>query len=117
MVLSGRLVALAVLGVLAAIASTAAALLFAAALAALVVADLGLAARIADVELVREPSRSVRLGEAGETVLHVTNGGRRTLHALVRDAWVPSAGTSPRTQSIRVGPGERRTVRTTLRRT
>jgi uncharacterized protein (DUF58 family) len=117
MVLSGRLVALAVLGVLAAIASTAAALLFAAVLVVAVLADLMLAARIADVVIEREQSRSLRLGEAGETVLRLTNDGRRTVHAVVRDAWVPSAGASPRTQPVVIGAGERRAVRTVLRPT
>jgi uncharacterized protein (DUF58 family) len=114
MVLSGRAVALALLGVLAAIASTAAALIFAAALAGLVVADVLWAGRIADLRVTREPSSPVRLGEATVTRLRITNTGRRRMAALVRDAWVPSAGARPRTQAVRIPPGEQRPVTTTL---
>jgi uncharacterized protein (DUF58 family) len=117
MAISGRTVALALLGVLAAIASTTAALLFAAALVALVAVDVVWAARIADLRVAREPSSPVRLGEATITRLRITNAGRRRMAALVRDAWMPSAGAQPRSQAARIPPGERRLVTTTLRPT
>lgn len=117
MVISGRAVVLAAVGVLAAIASTTAALIFAAALAGLVAADLLAAGRIADLRVAREPTAPVRLGEATTTRLRITNTGRRRVAALVRDAWVPSAGARPRSQAVRIPAGERRPVTTTLRPT
>jgi uncharacterized protein (DUF58 family) len=117
MALTGRLIALAALGLLVAAVSAAAALAFAGLLALLVVLDLLLAARIADLRLAREPSAPVRLGELGETTLRIGNDGRRRLRAIVRDAWVPSAGATPRLQPVAVRPGERRTLGTALRPT
>jgi uncharacterized protein (DUF58 family) len=114
MALSGRLVALAAIGVLLAAWSAAAVLIYAALLVTAVLVDLGLAARIASVRLHREPSSPVRLTERGETVVMFTNGGRRTLRAVVRDAWVPSAGAQPRRQPVTVPAGERRRVVTAL---
>jgi uncharacterized protein (DUF58 family) len=114
MVLSGRLVAFASLGALLAAWSAAAVLVYAAGLAALVVADLALAGRIAGLRLHREPSAPVRLHERGETVLVVANTGRRALRGTVRDAWVPSAGATPRSQRVVVPTGERRRVGTVL---
>src|SRR4051794_30400619 len=98
MALTGRFVALTLVGVLLAIASARAAALYAAGLAALGLLDLALAGRVAGLGLLRQASSPVRLGEAGETRLRVANGGRRTVRALVRDAWVPSAGARPRQQ-------------------
>ncbi len=115
MVLSGRFVALALLGVLAAVASTAAALIFAGALVVLALADFALAARVGDLSLVRAASPAVRLGEAGESRLRIGNGGRRPAHVLVRDAWVPSAGAQPRAQALAIPRGERRVLVTALR--
>src|SRR3954447_4570791 len=117
MVLSGRFAVLALLGVLAAIAAASAAVVFAGALVLAALVDLTLAGRIADLRLARAPSSPVRLGEAGETRLRVTNVGRRRLHGLLRDAWVPSAGARPRSQSLTVPPGERRVLATVLRPT
>jgi uncharacterized protein (DUF58 family) len=114
MVLSGRLVALAALGVLLAVWSAAALGVYVLLLVVLVGVDLVLAARIAGLQFVREPSSPVRLTTRSETVLQVTNTGRRTMRALVRDAWVPSAGATPRTQTCIVPRGERRRVVTAL---
>ncbi len=117
MTITGRFVALAALGLLVAAASAVAALVFAALLLALMLVDLGLAARLADLRLSRAPSGPVRLGRTGETRLTLLNGGRRPLRAAVRDAWVPSAGASPRTQPADVLPGEHRVLVTSLRPT
>jgi uncharacterized protein (DUF58 family) len=114
MVLTGRLVAFAALGVLLAAWSAPAALSYAAVLVIAVAVDLALAGRIAALRLRREPSAPVRLTERGETILTVANDGRRSLRALVRDAWVPSAGAGPRRQVLVVPPGERRRVVTVL---
>jgi uncharacterized protein (DUF58 family) len=114
MVVTGRLVALAALGLLLAAWSASAVLIYAGVLAVLVLADLALAGRIAGLRLSRNPSASVRLHERGETVLTIANTGRRTMRATVRDAWVPSAGATPRSQHIAVPPGERRRMVTAL---
>jgi uncharacterized protein (DUF58 family) len=114
MVLSRRLVALAALGLLLAAWSAAAVLLYAAGLAVLALADLALAGRIAGLRLHREPSSPVRLHEHGETVLVIVNAGRRALRGTVRDAWVPSAGATPRSQRVVVPAGEPRRVVTAL---
>jgi uncharacterized protein (DUF58 family) len=115
MALTGRLIALAALGVLVAVLSAALALAFAGALAALVAVDIARAARIADLRLTREASAPVRLGQQAETALRIGNGGRRRLRAIVRDAWVPSAGATPRLRPVDVAPGDRGRVATTLR--
>jgi uncharacterized protein (DUF58 family) len=117
MALSGRLVALAALGALLAAWSGRAVAVFALLLVAAVVVDVVLAARIADLQLTRAASTSVRLGEVGETVLDIHNTGRRRLRALIRDAWVPSAGARPPRQALDVEAHARRAVVTSLRPT
>ena len=114
MAITGRLVALAALGLLIAAASAAAALGYLVLLVVLVGLDVALAARIADLRFAREPSPSVRLGEDGSTALQVTNTGRRALRGYLRDAWVPSAGVTPRVQVVSVPSGERRRVASVL---
>jgi uncharacterized protein (DUF58 family) len=117
MVLSGRLVALALVGVLLAAWSAGAVLGYAALLALLALLDVALAAPVAGLQLSREPVAPVRLHERGETVLTLGNPGSRPLRALIRDAWVPSAGARPRSQALVVPPGERRRMVTELRPT
>ena len=117
MALTGRFVALTLLGVLLAIASTGVVLLYAAALAVVAVGDVALAGRIGDLRLERQPSSAVRLGETGESRLRVTNDGRRTVRATVRDAWVPSAGVRPARHDVVVPRAERRVLVTALRPT
>jgi uncharacterized protein (DUF58 family) len=114
MVVTGRLVALAAVGVLLTALSAAALLVYAAALVAVALLDVALAGRVADVRVHREPSAPVRLHERGETVLVIANTGRRAVRATVRDAWVPSAGAAPRSQRVQVPAGERRRMTTWL---
>ena len=114
MAITGRLVALAALGLLIAAASAAAAFGYLVLLMVLVGLDVALAARIADLRFVREASPSVRLGEDGSTAVQVTNTGRRALRGYLRDAWVPSAGVTPRIQVVSVPSGERRRVASVL---
>lgn len=110
MTLTLRVVALAALGAVLAWASAAAALGWAGTLVVLVIVDLTLAARLADLRLSRRASPAVRLGESGRTELIVRNDGRRRLRGEVRDAWVPSAGLTPRTQPLVVPSAEQRVV-------
>lgn len=114
MVIGGRLVALAALGLLLTPAGAGALLWWSLLLVLAIAADLGLAARIASLEFEREPTSSLRLGTSATTVLRITQAGRKRWHGEVRDAWVPSAGAAPRSQRVVVKPGERRQVVTTL---
>ena len=58
--------------------------------------------------LSRAGATSTRLDEPVEVTLLVTNAGRRRVRGMLRDAWLPSAGATPRTQPIDIPPGERR---------
>ncbi len=80
----------------------------------LAVVDLALAASPRAAVLERSGDERVRLTESGRATLYVTNPSRRTLRGIVRDAWEPSAGATPRRQRLLVPPGERRAVTTTL---
>lgn len=117
MAVSGRLVAVAALGALLAVWSTGAVLGYAAGLVLVAGSDLALAGRIASVRVRREPSAPVRLHERAETVLMLTNTGRRRVRAVLRDAWVPSAGATPHSHSVVLPAGERRRLITTLQPT
>jgi uncharacterized protein (DUF58 family) len=76
--------------------------------------DVALAGRIADLAMERTGATSTRLGQPIEVALVVTNGGRRRIIGVLRDAWLPSAGAGPRTQRIDIPPGERRRLVSTL---
>ncbi len=110
MALTGRLVALAALGVLLTPLPGGYLATWAVLLALAVTVDVLAAARIADLRLSRDAAPAVRLGESGETVLRVANAGRRRLRAELRDAWVPSAGITPRRQQVDIPAGERRRI-------
>jgi uncharacterized protein (DUF58 family) len=77
-------------------------------------ADLLLAGSPAALRVERADLPSVRLGEGVQSVLRVTNAGRRRLRGVVRDAWVPSAGAQGDRHVLDVPPGERRRVATLL---
>ena len=73
------------------------------------VLDLALAASPRRVVLTRSLPDRVRLGETVTAELAVANTGPRTLRAVVRDGWEPSAGLAgPNRTALRVPPGERR---------
>ncbi|UQX01415.1 DUF58 domain-containing protein [Streptomyces sp. RerS4] len=84
--------------------------------------DYALAAPVRTLRLTRSGDTSVRLGEAADVHLTVTNPGTRPLRALLRDAWPPSSG-QPGTEALasrrtlRVPAGERRRLTTRLRPT
>lgn len=77
---------------------------------ALGVFDLARAASPRRLSLVRRLPARVRLGESVTSELYVTNLGTRTLRALVRDGWQPSAGAPHVRVAVRIPPGERRLV-------
>lgn len=116
MALTGRAALLALLGVLPAALfpgrSTVLVVGLVLALAALV--DVLLAAPVSALQVSRSGDTACRLGTTAQVQLSVVNASRRRLRAVLRDAWVPSAGASPRTHEIAVPAGERRVVTTTL---
>ncbi|MEV0226671.1 DUF58 domain-containing protein [Streptomyces sp. NPDC050704] len=84
--------------------------------------DFALAAPVRGLGLTRSGDTSVRLGEAADVTLTVTNPSRRPLRARIRDAWPPSSwqpGTDVDASRHRltVPAGERRRVTTRLRPT
>lgn len=76
--------------------------------------DLVVAGSPRKLTFTRELPARVRLGESVPAVLHVTNGGRRTVRGVLRDAWQPSAGARPARRAVRVPAGERRSFTITL---
>lgn len=84
--------------------------------------DFALAAPVRRLGLTRSGDTSVRLGEAADVTLTVTNPSSRPLRARLRDAWPPSSW-QPGTEvaasrhSLTVPAGERRRVTTRLRPT
>jgi uncharacterized protein (DUF58 family) len=106
--LTGRAAAVALAGVLVvlAIRSWLAVAGLAVALLAAIALDVLLAAAIRPLRLARSGDTAVRLGETATVTLTITNPGRRTLRATVRDAWPPSAGAAPSRMSA-VVPGGR----------
>jgi len=76
--------------------------------------DTALAGSVRGLRLHREGATRGRQGEPVEVVLIVGNTGRRPVRAQIRDAWPPSAGSSPRVHDIDVPAGERRRVTTVL---
>ncbi|GAA4709878.1 DUF58 domain-containing protein [Nocardioides conyzicola] len=80
----------------------------------LVGVDLLLAPAPASLSLERPPVGSVRLGEPTATRLVATNGSRRRLRGVVRDAWQPTAGASPNRHRVALAPGDRAALTTPL---
>ncbi|HEV7811544.1 MAG TPA: DUF58 domain-containing protein [Leifsonia sp.] len=81
---------------------------------ALAVLDLALAGSPRSVTLSREVPHRVRLGESVQSVLTITNKGRRDIRGIVRDGWQPSAGALPTRAPVSVPAAERRAITTTL---
>jgi uncharacterized protein (DUF58 family) len=118
MVLTGRAALLAVLGaavVAFAAPSAAGVLAVTSAVLALAIVDTALAGAVRPLRLHRTGDQSVRLGQPATVAVHATNGGTRRLRGVLRDAWPPSAGLADDRAPIEIGPGERRTLRFTLR--
>jgi uncharacterized protein (DUF58 family) len=86
-------------------------------LAAVVALDVTLAASPKRLTLTRSGPASVRLGEPARVELLVANGGTRRLRGSLRDGWQPSTGDPRPTHPLRLPPGERQRVVTTLRPT
>ncbi|MET9935816.1 MULTISPECIES: DUF58 domain-containing protein [unclassified Streptomyces] len=87
-----------------------------------ILCDYALAAPVRTLQFTRSGDTSVRLGDAAEVRLTVTNPSRRRLRAQLRDAWPPSSwlpGTEQASsrQRLTVPAGERRRLTTSLRPT
>ena len=82
--------------------------------AVLALVDVALAAPVSALRVSRSGAAACRLGGSADVALSVTNGSARRLRGVLRDAWVPSAGASPRTHDLDIPPGERRVLTTTL---
>ncbi len=66
------------------------------------------------LELTRRPTPSTRMNHLTETVLVAGNPSRRRVRALVRDAWQPSAGATGNRHRVRLAPGDRTLLTTSL---
>lgn len=73
----------------------------------LVVVDVSLAASARSVTVSRRVPKRARLGEQVPVSVAVHNHGTRELHAVLRDAWQPTAGAPAERQQLQVAPGER----------
>lgn len=119
MAISWRVVVLVALGVIPATQWPHAATVWWWALAVLVLLllDLLAAPSPAALRFIRSTPAQIRLGESATSTLTVTNTGRRTVRAVIRDAWVPSAGADEVRHRLALRGGERRRIRTTLQPT
>ena len=82
--------------------------------AVLLALDLLLAPSAKSLAVSRRPIGTVRMGYDTESVLLVENTGRRRVRGVVRDAWQPSAGAQDNRHRIRLSPGDRVLLTTTL---
>lgn len=83
-------------------------------LVVLVVLDLILCPSPRQVRVRRDGDTSLRLGDAGVSVVTLTNTGHRTLRAVVRNAWTPSAGATGGIARISLPARQRRRLTTGL---
>lgn len=83
--------------------------------ALLVAVDAVLAANPAAATVTRRVPARTRIGEPVTASVALHNLGPRTLHALIRDAWQPTAGADADRRRVEVPPGERRRVEIPLR--
>lgn len=83
--------------------------------ALLVAIDVALTASPRAVTVSRRLPKRARIGEPVPVSVALHNHGSRTLDAVIRDAWQPTAGAPPERQHLRVEPGERGRVAIPLR--
>lgn len=118
MALTGRALALTLLGLLAVplAPSVLTAVVWLVLVAVVVAVDVLLAPRLRDVQVQRAPIDPVHLQEDTATTLTVRNTGSRRARGLLRDAWQPSAGARV-VHPLRLAPGEETAAVTPLRPT
>ena len=73
----------------------------------LVALDVAFAASPRSVTVSRRVPKRARIGEQVPVSVAVHNHGARTLHAVIRDAWQPTAGAPAERQHLRIPAGER----------
>jgi uncharacterized protein (DUF58 family) len=83
----------------------------------LITVDVASAGAVRALRIRREGATAVRQGEEATVTLVVANEGRRAVRAQIRDAWPPSAGSSPRVHAVHIPPAEQRRCPTVLRPT
>ncbi|MEV4010973.1 DUF58 domain-containing protein [Nonomuraea angiospora] len=83
-------------------------------LAAAIVVDLVFAGAVRPLRFHRSGDTLVRLGQRATVELIVENPGPRRVRGVLRDAWPPSAGATPRVADLDVPKGERRKIVVTL---
>jgi uncharacterized protein (DUF58 family) len=116
MAITGRAVILAAFGVILAmlVPEPATVLIWSAVVLLMCLVDVALAASPRRVALARTTPGSVRLSETSTTTLTVRNDNNKRLRAIVRDAWVPSAGAVNDRHVVNLPAGESRRLTTTL---
>ena len=116
MALTGRAALAALAGVLVVLAfrSLAALIVVNVVILAAVVVDVLVAASVGQLRMARAGDTRILLGSTGAVTLTVENAGRRTLRAIVRDSWRPSAGAAPSRVRMLVPAGTRGALTTTL---
>lgn len=119
MAISGRFVALVLLGLVPVLLFPGwlAMLATAALLVALLAAELLFAGSLGQVSVVRAEPENVTLTNAVDAVLTIRNGGRRMLRGSFRDGWQPSAGAQDPVQDMAIPAGEGRRFMVRLRPT
>jgi len=83
-------------------------------LAAVVAADAALAASTHSLRYTRSPDSSTRLGQQVDAGLRIDNDGRRRFRGMIRDAWPPSAGATPRAHAVSIPAGAEHHIHTVL---
>lgn len=85
------------------------------AIVVLIAVDLLRAAAPRDLDISRSGSTATRVSEPVELTLRLTNRSRRPFVGMIRDAWPPSAPTSPHHHDVTIAPGDRRAITTIAR--
>jgi len=116
MAITWRAVALAALGTVAVliVPVPGTVLVWALLVAAACTVDTLLAASPRQVAVSRSTPASVRLTQSARSTITLSNVGPRRLRAIVRDAWLPSAGAGPNRHPVDLPPGESTRVSTVL---
>ncbi|MCC2308775.1 DUF58 domain-containing protein [Cellulomonas chengniuliangii] len=116
MAITWRAVALAALGTVAVliVPVPGTVLVWALLVAAACTVDTLLAASPRQVAITRSTPASVRLTQSARSTITLSNVSPRRLRAIVRDAWLPSAGAGPNRHPVDLPPGESTRVSTLL---
>ncbi len=86
--------------------------LFLIATVAMLAVDLARAVAPKDVDIFRSGDTAVRVADPASLTLRLANRSRRRFVGSVRDAWPPSAPTSPRRHDVTIEAGDRRVITT-----